>query len=259
MKPKQPTSLKSLSVETTYRAAFAERLKQAAKNRQIGELASKVGVAPATLYRWLNAQFDPSLPKLAELAEAMNVSLAWLVTGTGPIDARHARRHALLEEYGAPDFESAGGKPGKSPLAFYERWVFKLLYGSQEEPKVFGATDVNRPLLMEVSDDSMEPTIAKGELLLIDRSFGVTPTVQHRPAAGGRPVHDGIYAFRSGSLRGDGNNPTGHLIIRRLQYRLDATMVIRCDNPRYPEEVYALKRRRPPVPVGRVIWRGGGI
>src|SRR5258707_11294945 len=131
MKPKQPTSLKTLIAETTYRAAFAERLKQAAKNREVGELASKVGVAPATLYRWLNAQFDPSLPKLAELAEAMNVSLAWLVSGTGPTDARNARRHALLAEYGAPDFESAGGKAGRSPLAFYERWLFKLLYGSQ--------------------------------------------------------------------------------------------------------------------------------
>jgi phage repressor protein C with HTH and peptisase S24 domain len=258
MKPKQPTSLKSLSVETTYRAAFAERLKQAAKNREIGELASKVGVAPATLYRWLNAQFDPSLAKLAELAEAMNVSLAWLVTGTGPMDARNARRHALLEEYGAPDFESAGGKAGRSPLAFYERWLFKLLYGSQEEPKVLGAADTNPPLLMEVSDDSMEPTVAKGDLLLIDRTFGVTPTAQHR-AAGERSVHDGIYAFRSGSLGGSGNNPTGHLIIRRLQYRLDVTVVVRCDNPRYPEEVYALKRQKPPVPVGRVIWRGGGI
>ena len=58
---------------------------------------------------------------------------------------------------------------------------------------------------------------------------------------------------------GDRNNPTGHLIIRRLQYRLDATMVVRCDNPRYPEEVYAPKTQKPPVPVGRVVWRGGGI
>jgi phage repressor protein C with HTH and peptisase S24 domain len=259
MKPKPPTSLKSLSGETTCRAAFAERLKQAAKNREIGELASKVGVAPATLYRWLNAQFEPSLPKLAELAEAMDVSLAWLVTGTGPIDARHARRHALLGEYGAPDFESAAGRPGKSPLAFHERWLSSLLYGSQEEPKVFGASDMNRPLLMEVSDDSMEPTIAKGDLLLIDRSFGVTPTVQHRAVGGGRSVHDGIYALQSGSLRGDGNNPTGHLIIRRVRYRLDATVVVRCDNSRYPEEVYALKRQKLPVPVGRVVWRGAGI
>lgn len=259
MKRPAPTPHKKLSVETSYRAAFAERLKQATKNHEIGELASKVGVTPATLYRWLNAKFDPSLAKLAELAEAMNVNLAWLVTGGGPVDARQARRHALLEQYGSPDFESAGGKPGKSPLAFYEPWLFKLLYGPQEEPKVFGATDMNPPLLMEVSDDSMEPTIAKGDLLLIDRAFGITPTAQHRAPGGGRSVHDGIYAFRSGSLGGDGNNPTGHLIIRRLQYRLDATMVVRCDNPRYPEEVYALKRQKPPVPVGRVIWCGGGI
>jgi phage repressor protein C with HTH and peptisase S24 domain len=257
MKRPTPTAHRRLSAETSDRAAFAERLRQATKNHEIADLASKVGVTPATLYRWLNAQFDPSLPKLAELAEAMNVNLAWLVTGTGPVDARHARRHALLEEYGAPDFESAGGE---SPLAFYEPWLFQLLYGSREEPTVFGATDMTPPLLMEVSDDSMEPTIAKGDLLLIDRSFGITPTAQRRAAGGGRSVHDGIYAFRSGSLRGDGNDPTGHLIIRRLQYRLDATMVVRCDNPRYPEEVYALKKsQQPPVPLGRVVWRGGGL
>jgi phage repressor protein C with HTH and peptisase S24 domain len=216
-------------------------------------------VTPTTLYRCVNAQFDPSLPKLAELAAAMNVNLAWLVTGTGPIDARQARRHALLEHYGSLEFESAGGEPGKSPLAFYEPWLFKMLYGSQEAPKVFGATDMNPPLLMEVSDDSMEPTIAKGDLLLIDRSFGRTTTAQHRAAGGGRSVHDGIYAFRSGSLRGEGNNPAGHLIIRRVQYRLDATMVIRCDNLKYPEEVHAPKRQKPLSPVGLVIWRGGGI
>src|ERR1700724_4214557 len=99
MKRPPPTPHKKLDPETSYRTAFAERLEQATKNHEIAELASKVGVTPTTLYRWLNAQFDPSLPKLAELAEAMNVSLAWLVTGTGPIDARRARRHALLEQY----------------------------------------------------------------------------------------------------------------------------------------------------------------
>lgn len=259
MKTKEmPGQKRKVSDEASFRSGFSQRLKRAAESHEIADLAAKIDVAPATLYRWLNAKFDPSLPKLAELAEAMDVNLAWLVTGTGPVDARQARRHALLEQYGSPDFESAGGKPGKSPLAFYEPWLFNLLYGTQQEPTAFGPTDMNPPLLMEVSDDSMEPTIAKGDLLLIDRSFGVTPTAQRRAAGGGRSVHDGIYAFRSGSLRGDGNNPTGYLIIRRLQYRLDATMVVRCDNPRYPEETYALKVK-PPVPVGRVVWRAGGI
>jgi phage repressor protein C with HTH and peptisase S24 domain len=259
MKTKSPTPPRKMNAEASYRSEFARRLKQAAENHDIGDLASKIGVTPATLYRWLNAKFDPSLPKLAELAEAMNVNLAWLVTGQGPIDARQASRHALLEQFGTTEFESATGASGKAPLAFYEPWLFKMLYGSQDEPTVFGATDMNFPLLTEVSDDSMEPTINKGDLLLIDRSFGITPRAQRRGADGERSVHDGIYAFRSGSLRADGNNPAGHLIIRRLQYRLDETMVVTCDNPRYPEEVYPLRAQKRPAPIGRVLWRGARI
>jgi phage repressor protein C with HTH and peptisase S24 domain len=240
------------------REAFAERLSQAAKNHEIAALASKVGVTPATLYRWLNAKFDPSIPKLAELAEAMDVNLAWLVTGQGPIDARQAGRQALLEQYGTTEFESATGAAGKAPLAFYEPWLFKQLYGSQDEPTVFGATEMNPPLLIEVGDDSMEPTIVKGDLLLIDRSFGC-PAARQQTMTEGRSAYDGIYAFRSGSPNRDANRPTGHLIVRRIQYRLDGTLVIRCDNPRYPEEVYTPKKTKPPVPVGRVIWRGGRV
>jgi len=243
-----------MNAEELYRAEFAKRLKQVTENLEISGLAAKIGVTPATLYRWLNAKFDPSLAKLAQLADAMKVSLAWLVTGKGPIDARQAQRHALLEEYGTTDFESAGGKAEKSPLAFYEPWLFMLLYGSSEEPTAFGATDMNVPLLMEVGDDSMEPTIAKGALLLVDRSFGLTPLARQRAQSEGRSAYDGIYAFRPNA-----NAPTAHLIIRRVQYRLDATVVIRCDNPRYPEELYALKVQKPPMPVGRVVWRGSRI
>jgi hypothetical protein len=58
--------------------------------------------------------------------------------------------------------------------------LFELLYGPAEEPASFGATDLNAPLLMEVRDDSMEPTIAKGDLLLADRSFGMRPSALER-------------------------------------------------------------------------------
>jgi transcriptional regulator with XRE-family HTH domain len=71
------------TAETSFRSAFALRLKQAAQSYEIKDLAAKVGATPATVYRWLNGQFDPSLPKLSELAEAMNVNLAWLVTASG--------------------------------------------------------------------------------------------------------------------------------------------------------------------------------
>jgi phage repressor protein C with HTH and peptisase S24 domain len=259
MKTRKSPRPQRKSAEALYRSEFAGRLKQATEEHEIGDLASKIGVTPATLYRWLNGKFDPSLPKLAQLADAMKVSLAWLVTGTGPIDSRQALRHALLENYGTTDFEAAGGKAEKPPIAFHEPWLFELLYGPPNESTLFGATDMNTPLLMEVREDSMEPTIAKGDLLLIDRAFGVRPTSLERAQEEQRSAHDGIHAFRAQSL-GDGAKPsTGLLVVRRIQYRLDGKMAIRCDNPKYPEEIYTLEARNRPAPIGRVVWRGGRV
>jgi phage repressor protein C with HTH and peptisase S24 domain len=118
---------------------------------------------------------------------------------------------------------------------------------------------MNTPLLMEVREDSMEPTIMKGDLLLIDRAFGVRPATLKGAQEEQRTAHDGIYAFRAQSLS-DGAKPSpGLLVVRRIQYRLDGKMAVRCDNSKYPEEVYALESRDQPVPVGRVVWRGGRV
>jgi phage repressor protein C with HTH and peptisase S24 domain len=242
--------------DLSYRADFAQRLKRAAENHDIAELAAKIRVTPVTLYRWMSGQFDPSLSKLAEFAAATSINLGWLVTGRGPLDERQARRHAMLEQYDTIEFEPGGDKAGKAPLAFYEPWLFELIYGSRQESKLLGATaTMDPPLLTQVGDDSMEPTIAKGDLLLIDRSFGLTETEHQRARVEGRSPFDGIYAFRPLTLRSYADATTGQLLVRRIQYRLDGTVIVRCDNPRYSEEVY----RNPPRPWGRVVWRGGLI
>ena len=41
----------------------------ATEKHEISELASRIGVTRTTLYRRLSAKFDPSLAKLAQLAE----------------------------------------------------------------------------------------------------------------------------------------------------------------------------------------------
>ncbi len=246
------------SEAASFRSGFSTRLKRAAESHDLGDLASKIDVAPTTLYRWLNGKFDPSLPKLAELAEAMDVSLAFLVTGAGPMGRRQGIRHALLEGYDLVQFEPADPNAEKAPLAFYEPWLFKFLYGPAEEPTLFGPTDMKAPLLVEVRGDAMEPTFSPGDLLLVDRSFGTRPSELQSAQNEQRSPLDGVYVFRAGAGQGEADESTGHLIVRRVQYRLDGTMIIRCDNPRYPEEPYSAKDARP-VPVGRVVWRGGRV
>jgi len=247
------------SNELSFRRSFAERLKLATKDHDVGELATKLKVTPATLYRWLNAKFDPSLPKLAQLAELTQVNLGWIVTGAGPMDSRRAAFHAQLENYGAPAFVPAKGNDAKPPLAFYEPWLFTFIFGPNGDPTLFGATDLNPPLLIEVRDDSMEPTITQGDLALIDRSFGIRPATLDRAQREGRSPRDGIYAFRSNPLDGRAEKTTSDVAVRRVQYRRDGTMVIRCDNSNYPEEAYSPKAPNRPVPLGIVLWLGARL
>jgi len=152
----------------------------------------------------------------------MNVSLAWLVTGADPIDSRRALRQALLEGYDTTEFISAGRRPSKPPIAFNEAWLFALLFGAPDEPTGPGA--LSSPLLTEMNDDSMEPTIGKGDLVLVDRSFGLRPFELQQALREKRSIHYGIYAFKAGLLSRRANDSNDQFIVRRVQYRLDGNV-----------------------------------
>jgi phage repressor protein C with HTH and peptisase S24 domain len=258
MTPKPRTAPRP-GAKTSIRSAFAQRLRQATEKHDIADLAVKIGVTPVTLYRWLSAKFDPSLAKLAQLADAMEVNLGWLVTGTGPVDSRRALRHARLADYETAEYAATEGGSDQAPIAFHEPWLFELLYGTHDEPTLFGTADMKPPLLMEVLDDSMEPTIKKGALLLIDRSFGIGPKIRKRPPSEARSAYDGIYVFRLGSSPDRVDGSSDHLVVRRVQYRLDGTMVVTGDNPKYPVESYPPDAPNRPKPLGRAVWGAGRI
>jgi phage repressor protein C with HTH and peptisase S24 domain len=229
-------------------SALAERLRKASENHDVGELAAKVGVSPVTVYRWLNAKFDPGMAKLSELAEALSVSLAWLITGEGPVGRRQALRHARLADYGAPEYADTRGNSERPPIAFRESWLFGFLYGESSDPIPRVAADMRPPLLLNVPDDSMEPTIKRGALVLIDRSFGM-PTAT---LAGADAINGGIYLFGPATpLEKSEFAPTRYLL-RRILYRLDGMMIVRCDNPQYSDETYDTRNR--PTPIGRAVW-----
>jgi phage repressor protein C with HTH and peptisase S24 domain len=245
------------SSESSVMSALAERLRKAAENHDVSELAAKVGVTPVTLYRWLKARFDPGVVKLSELAETLDVSLAWLITGQGPKERRRAVLYERLADYVATDYATSQGDPDRPPIAFLESWLFGFLYGMNSDSRTLVSGDMKPPLLFNVPDDSMEPTIKEGALVLVDRSFGVSPARLAQAGAGS--VHDGIYLFAlNASTKGTQTAPT-QLLIRRILFRVDAKMIVRCDNPKYPEESYDMEARKRPRPIGRVVWHANRI
>jgi len=50
-----------------------------------------------------------------------------------------------------------------------------------------------------------------------------------------------------------------HLLIRRVAYQVDGQMIVRCDNPKYPQEIYSRDLRGRPRPIGRVVWYASHI
>jgi phage repressor protein C with HTH and peptisase S24 domain len=197
------------------------------------------------------------LPVATALARATGARLEWLATGEGPM---HAAEAGLLEAGGelagddTPGQLVTMGRPGVAPpgyvllprvearaaaghgsgldsdqvvdfLAFSEDWVRNTLH--------------RRPAnlaLLEATGDSMDPTIRDGDVLLVDTSV--------RDIQSSR-----VYVLQV----------NGALLVKRIQVRLDGSLVVKSDNPSYEAEVVRPDERNPLRIVGQVVWQAGPV
>ena len=111
-------------------------------------------------------------------------------------------------------------------LAFKASWVSKEL-----------GTDAKNLLLIHSIGDSMEPTFRSGDLLLVDRNKALMKG-------------DGIYLI----------NFDDGLIVKRLEWMMDGTVVIRGDNTSVSREqkLTAIEMEKLHL-LGRVVWVGGKV
>lgn len=107
-------------------------------------------------------------------------------------------------------------------LAFREEWVRTEL-----------GTNPKNLILISAIGDSMEPTLRAGDLLLIDRNNeGVK--------------QDAIYAFST----------NGELRVKRMQLKIDGSVVVKSDNPQYEAEILNFEQAHSLRVIGRVVWSG---
>lgn len=115
-----------------------------------------------------------------------------------------------------------GSEAAISHIAFDPKWLRQLCRGS-----------TNRLSFIRVEGDSMSPTLADGDDILVDG------------ADGAERLRDGIYVLRREDT----------LIVKRLAINpLDSRATIKSDNPAYPEwkdcDLSTLDI------IGRVVWAG---
>jgi phage repressor protein C with HTH and peptisase S24 domain len=190
---------------------FPKRLKQAMGEHSIRGFARDCGFSDTVLRQYLNGQSEPTRPALLAIARTAHVSLEWLASGQA--SSQHTVE-ALAERY-----------VYKEPLAFETDWL------KSEFPNTF-----ENLLLTQVKDESMEPTLIRGDFILVN-------TNDRDPDA----IHHGLYLFKLGDL----------ILIKRLQYLPDNIIRVLSDNPAYEAFSVNLSDKRSGINImGRVVWFG---
>lgn len=113
------------------------------------------------------------------------------------------------------DAEALGGQIG-----FDEKWLRKM------------GVDPKQLSLIRVEGDSMLPTLADGDDIMVDR------------AAATAPLRDGIYVIRMDDV----------LMVKRLALGLAGRLSVLSDNPAYPD--WADVDGAAVSIIGRVVWTG---
>lgn len=197
--------------------SFPARLKKVMGDKSIRAFARECGISDTVLRQYLIGQSEPTRPALLAIASTVHVSLDWLIAGQGNAEEPS---YKLLDSLllMAGDIKD---------VAFLKDWL------NQQFPGASGIW-----MLYYMKDDSMEPTIRKGDLLLVD--------------AGVKDIHqvdNGIYLLRL----------FGPSVVKRLQRVGKESIEVLHDNPFYKSfsvEISEFGQREAHTLVGQVLWFG---
>lgn len=197
------------------------------------ELAEKAGVGRSFVYDVLSGKSaNPTTHKLAAVAEALGVSVSFLLYGEDGYSSDMAGGRASerlphsSEVVSIPSIAvqaSMGGgmlindEPEDKPFYFQRAWVRDHLRASPTELRV-----------IEVRGDSMIPTLCEGDIILVR----ITDK---------NPSPPGIFVLFDGF----------GLVVKRLEMEAEGKLRILSDNPQYGPYTRPLAEVRV---IGRVVW-----
>lgn len=194
---------------------------------------------------WQDYELGKSVPggKVFEALAKLGFNANWLLTGEGAIQkgiesyplAEGDKIAEMTGELGegfvhVPRYKVAASAGGGA-LIHSEQIVDHLAFRADWVKMALGVP-VSSLALINVTGDSMEPTLSNGDLILIDTTIG--------------SVDDsGVYVLRF----------DGKLKVKRLHSKADSVDIL-SDNPRYPTETLRGDLLQGLNVVGRVVWCG---
>ncbi len=232
----------------TAKSEMAARLRVAIRHAGGNQaVATKSSVPLGTVNNYVRGVSDPKAATLGAIAQACSVSMDWLVFGQGstgfseedqpfiaapaPSTAVRGDDFAFLPRYAGAAAAGHGrlaeAEEVSEMVAFRRDWLRRM------------GISVAHAFLLVADGDSMTPTIPDGALMLVDGSI-TEP----------RDIRNGnIYVIvRSGTV-----------IVKRVQFRLDDSVVLISDNALYERETVSREAMNDLQFAGRVVWVGRSI
>lgn len=214
---------------------LGERLRAARDRWTQARFAETVGSSLSTWRRYERDEVPPDAKVLSKIAEVHGIDLNWLILGKEPMMTASAPNgpklppegYALLPRY---DVQASAGR---GAVVHSEQIIDFVAFDLAWLRQTLGI-DPKQAAVITAIGDSMYPTIADGDVLIIDLSID-------------RVLDNAIYALRFGDA----------LSVKRVQLRPTGGLRIISDNTKYeadelgPDAVHDLHV------VGRVIWHGG--
>lgn len=201
---------------------FGDRLVKARENLGFNQanFSEKIDLAAQSLARYEKNKVNPSMEFIAKLTDMFNINSNWLLTGKGEMfisnDTTKNSDNYFI------DLLNVRAGAGEGIYNYVIETVDTISLD-----KSFFRTPINTNKIkgIQVDGDSMEPTLRDGDYVLIDENinFGI----------------NGIYAIQYG----------GQILIKRLQFKMDGTILIISDNDKYDKEVFNPKENQLPFQV----------
>lgn len=206
------------------------------KDQTLEQFAQEIGVSSRTLGNYLRGEREPSYDFLRRVRTICGADINWLITGEGtpgttPVARAGSTDQVAIPRYSfepsAPDGPLTLSSDNDPYLSVPRAWLSRYL------PE--GA----RPGIMEATGDTMEPTIADGDLLLLDLSIDSSAINE-----------GGLFVISID------NTP----LVKRIQVTADSHILIRSDNDLYEQEKVTREFADERVKVhAKVVWAGGPV
>ncbi|MDD7908608.1 S24 family peptidase [Pseudovibrio exalbescens] len=210
---------------------FIERLDLIRGDLSARLFAQKVGISEGTL-RSIRKGSSPTLETLLAICKGANVNIGWLTTGIGPMRPSDDQSTLPLNVITIPrvDVRLAAGTGALN--GDHLETVEEIPFTREFLGGKLGRASQDGLIILTAQGDSMDPLIADGDLVMIDRKRN--------------ELADGVYAFVYG----------GMARVKRLRPTIQGDLELISQNPEYKDELLKRSDLEDFHIIGKVVWCG---